>query len=66
MKRIYFNIASEDAIHMLQAMGYDTGIDLPRLLEVARRMPRIVGHDVPGQVAKAGPSTQLHPVPSAQ
>jgi hydroxymethylglutaryl-CoA lyase len=59
------NIASEDAIHMLQAMGYDTGIDLPKLLEVARQMPRIVGHDVPGQVAKAGPSTQLHPVPPA-
>ena len=59
------NIASEDAIHMLQAMGYDTGIDLPRLLEVARQMPGIVGHDVPGQVAKAGPSTQLHPVPPA-
>ena len=59
------NIASEDAIHMLQAMGYDTGIDLPRLLEVARQMPRIVGHEVPGQMAKAGPSTQLHPVPPA-
>ncbi|MDB5860302.1 MAG: hydroxymethylglutaryl-CoA lyase (3-hydroxy-3-methylglutarate-CoA lyase)-like protein, partial [Ramlibacter sp.] len=59
------NIASEDAIHMLQAMGYDTGIDLPRLLDVARQMPGIVGHDVPGQVAKAGPSTQLHPVPPA-
>jgi hydroxymethylglutaryl-CoA lyase len=30
------NICSEDAIHMLDAMGYDTGIDLPRLLAVAR------------------------------
>ncbi|HSV82806.1 MAG TPA: hydroxymethylglutaryl-CoA lyase [Ramlibacter sp.] len=59
------NISSEDAIHMLDAMGYDTGIDLTRLLEVARAMPAIVGHDVPGQVAKAGPITQLHPVPPA-
>jgi len=58
------NICSEDAIHMLHAMGHDTGIDLPRLLDVARRLPAIVGHDVPGQVVKAGPITQFHPAPA--
>jgi hydroxymethylglutaryl-CoA lyase len=58
------NICSEDAIHMLHTMGFDTGIDLPRLLAVARRLPSIVGHDVPGQVAKAGLITDLHPAPS--
>jgi hydroxymethylglutaryl-CoA lyase len=58
------NIASEDAIHMLHTMGYETGIDLERLLAVAHKMPEIVGHDVPGQVSKAGPVWQLHPVAS--
>ena len=58
------NICSEDAIHMLDAMGYDTGIDLTKLLAVARQLPHIVGHDVPGQVAKAGRSTELHPAPA--
>ena len=58
------NVCSEDAIHMLHAMGYDTGIDLPRLVAVARSLPAIVGHDVPGQVAKAGLITDLHPAPS--
>ena len=48
---------------MLEAMGYDTGIDLPKLLAVARLMPQIVGHEVPGQVAKAGRITDLHPAP---
>ncbi len=57
------NICSEDAVHMLHAMGYDTGMDLPRLLSVARGLPYIVGHDVPGQVAKAGLITDLHPAP---
>ena len=57
------NISSEDAIHMLDAMGYDTGIDLPLLLSVARQMPAIVGHEVPGQVAKAGRISDLHPAP---
>lgn len=55
------NISSEDAIHMLESMGYDTGINLPKLIELARALPSIVGHDVPGQVAKAGRSCDLHP-----
>lgn len=57
------NICSEDAIHMLQASGYETGIDLIRLLAVARQLPSIVGHEVPGQVAKAGRIMDLHPEP---
>jgi hydroxymethylglutaryl-CoA lyase len=59
------NICSEDAVHMLEAMGYSTGIDLPKLLAVARLLPEIVGHPVPGQVAKAGCIQDLHPVPEA-
>ena len=58
------NICSEDAIHMLDAMGYDTGINLHQLLDVARQLPHIVGHAVPGQVAKAGNTRQLHPAPA--
>ena len=58
------NICSEDAIHMLDAMGYDTGIDLDSLLHVARDLPNIVDHDVPSQVAKAGRITDLHPAPA--
>jgi hydroxymethylglutaryl-CoA lyase len=58
------NICSEDAIHMLDVMGYDTGIALAQLLDVARALPDLVGHDVPGQVAKAGRITDLHPAPA--
>jgi hydroxymethylglutaryl-CoA lyase len=58
------NICSEDAIHMLAAMGYDTGIDLERLLSIARHLPDVVGHTVPGQVAKSGRITDLHPAPA--
>jgi len=58
------NISSEDAIHMLDAMDYATGIDLPRLLQLARQLPQLLGHDVPGQVAKAGRIVDLHPAPA--
>jgi hydroxymethylglutaryl-CoA lyase len=57
------NISSEDAIHMLDAMGYDAGMNIPKLLDLARELPHIVGHSVPGQVAKAGRSCDLHPTP---
>ena len=60
------NVCSEDAIHMLDAMGYNTGMDVDRLLELARQLPNVVGHAVPGQVAKAGRITELHPAPTAQ
>ena len=57
------NICTEDLVHMLAAMGYETGVDLDELLAVARRLPAIVGHEVPGQVAKAGKITDLHRLP---
>ena len=57
------NISSEDAIHMLDAMGYDTGMNIPKLIQLARELPKIVGHEVPGQVAKAGTTSALHPEP---
>lgn len=57
------NICTEDLAHMLAAMGYDTGIDLEGLIACARRLPTIVGHDVPGQVVKAGKIADLHPPP---
>lgn len=58
------NVSSEDAIHMLDAMGFDTGINIPKLLGLARALPILVGHETPGQVAKAGSTFTLHAVPS--
>jgi len=58
------NISSEDAVHMLDAMGYDTGMNIPKLLQLAKELPMIVGHEVPGQVAKAGSTFTLQPEPS--
>jgi len=54
------NICTEDLVHMLESSGLHTGVDLDLLLSVAGDLPRIVGHDVPGQVLKAGKRTDLH------
>lgn len=59
------NVCTEDLVHMFEQMGVDTGVDLERLLVVAKRLQSIVGHDVPGQVVKAGTSQRRYPLPDA-
>jgi len=49
------NICTEDLVYLLQECGIETGIDLDALCEVARGVEAIIGHDLPGQVMKAGP-----------
>ncbi|AWN35271.1 hydroxymethylglutaryl-CoA lyase [Methylobacterium radiodurans] len=57
------NICTEDLVSMAHEMGLATGLDLDALLALARDLPRLVGHDVPGQVARAGRPSDLHPAP---
>jgi hydroxymethylglutaryl-CoA lyase len=57
------NVCSEDLVHCLHAMGVATGIDLDRLIAVARRVQEIVGRALPGQIIKAGKSDRKYPVP---
>jgi hydroxymethylglutaryl-CoA lyase len=48
------NICTEDAVHMLHAMGIETGIDLGRLVEAARLAERLLGHRLPGMLYRIG------------
>jgi len=58
------NVCTEDLVHMLQLMGYDTGVDLNRVLAAAARLPQLIGHEVPSQILKAGRRLDLHPIPA--
>jgi len=58
------NICTEDMVHMLESSGFDTGVDLDRLLAIARDLPQIVGHDVPGNLIRAGKRDELHTRPA--
>src|SRR5215211_951905 len=49
------NIASEDLVPMLHEMGYETGIDLERLLDCAREVRRVLGRPLGSHVLTAGP-----------
>jgi hydroxymethylglutaryl-CoA lyase len=58
------NVCSEEVVHALELMGYDTGVDLQRLLSASNRLPALIGHDIPSQIVKAGRRLDLHPVPA--
>ena len=58
------NVCSEEIVHALQLMGFETGVDLPSLIAAAERLPGLIGHDIPSQIVKAGPRLHLHQVPA--
>ena len=58
------NVCSEEIVHALELMGYRTGVDLALLVEASRRLPALIGHDIPSQIVKAGRRLDLHPVPA--
>ncbi|MGM8211362.1 hydroxymethylglutaryl-CoA lyase [Virgibacillus sp. W0430] len=56
------NICTEDLVHMLDAIGYETAVDVDKLIALSKQLPKLIGKDVPGQVVKAGKITDLHPM----
>jgi len=57
------NVTTEDMVHMLELMGYDTGINLEDILAISRTLVPLIGHDVNSQTLAAGTRMALHPVP---
>jgi hydroxymethylglutaryl-CoA lyase len=60
------NVATEDLVHTLSEMGIETGIDLDTLINVAKEVKQIIGHDGGSYMLQAGPCTQLHAAPKGQ
>ena len=58
------NVCSEEIVHALELMGYHTGVDLASLIDASKRLPGLIGHDIPSQIVKAGRRLDLHPVPA--
>lgn len=48
-------IATEDLVHLLGALGIDTGVDLDRLIEAALLAEQVIGRRLDGHVSHAGP-----------
>jgi len=60
------NICTEDLVYLLEESGFDTGIDLDALIDVARRVEGVIGRPLPGQVMKAGPRLRKYSLEGAR
>lgn len=45
---------TEDVVYMFESMGVATGMDLFKLIEVAKRLEILPEHPLPGQLMKSG------------
>jgi hydroxymethylglutaryl-CoA lyase len=58
------NVSTEELAHMFASMGYDTGVDVERLLEVVGTLSGLVGRTVTSQLAQAGTRLRRHAPPA--
>lgn len=48
------NVATEDVVYMLERAGFETGLDLGKLIETATWLEGMLGHPVSSSLSKAG------------
>lgn len=49
------NVATEDVVYMLERAGFDTGLDLAKLIETSIWLETVLGHTVASSLSRAGP-----------
>ncbi|VCU70178.1 Hydroxymethylglutaryl-CoA lyase YngG [Pigmentiphaga humi] len=59
------NVCTEDLVHMLALMGYDTGVDLSGLVRAASLLAQMIDHPLSSRLLRAGPSSRRYPLPEA-
>ena len=48
------NVATEDVVYMLERAGFETGLDLDKLIETAKWLETALGHPVSSSLSRAG------------
>lgn len=48
------NVATEDVVYMLERAGFETGLDLSKLIETSKWLETALGHPVSSSLSKAG------------
>jgi hydroxymethylglutaryl-CoA lyase len=59
------NVPTEDVAYLLQRSGYETGLDLDRLIEAAEWLTAAMGRDLPGMLSRAGTFPKTAPTATA-
>jgi len=53
------NLATEDAVYMLEGMGVRTGVDLDKLVDCSNLAASLVGHEMPSRYYRAAIGSRL-------
>ncbi len=59
----YWNVPTEDLVHLFEAMGIKTGIDLEKLLDCVQLAEKMAGIPLPGHLLRARPASQIAEIP---
>jgi hydroxymethylglutaryl-CoA lyase len=59
----YWNVPTEDLVHLFHDMGVSTGIDLDKLLDGVRMAEKMAGQPLPGHLLRAGLASQIFDIP---
>ena len=55
------NVPAEDAVHMFEAMGVETGIDLAKMSKVVEELESLLGRPLPGRMTRVVRAKGLSP-----
>lgn len=53
------NVCSEDVVHMMDEMGIKTDVNIIKLLELAKKVQQLVGHEADSYLLRAGRTKDL-------
>jgi hydroxymethylglutaryl-CoA lyase len=59
----YWNVPTEDLVHLFEEMGVKTGVDMDSLLECVKIAERLADKPLPGHILRASVSSRLAEVP---
>ena len=59
----YWNVPTEDLVHLFEEMGVKTGIDLDKLLDCVKLAEKMAGIALPGHLLRAGKTSQIAEIP---
>ncbi len=60
----YWNVPTEDLVHLFEEMGIRTGIDLNKLLDCAKLAEKMAGTSLPGHILRARPASHIFEIPA--
>ena len=60
----YWNVPTEDLVHLFEEMGIDTGLNIDSLLECVKIAEGLAGRALPGHLLRANPNSRLADVPN--